>query len=242
MRLYFRPRTPTQYAGEGVRAKNELKMEAHWPVPIVLLFDALPILTDSETKFSNGNLAKTGVLTGDTVDFLNTIPFDKVFHDSAIAPSERDEIVFHRNAEVLIPDEMPLTNLRFIMCRSQAEMETLMQMVTPEVASGFQKRVGVDKKGDFFFRRWTYVEQATLTPQQATLAIHRSWNPVEFCVRVVITGLQTRKVRTGQRENYSLHETLSFDTANIGEDYRLDLFLDDHLVYRGECRWNEPFV
>ncbi len=40
VRLYFRPRTPTQYRNEGIRPKGSLKLGAHCPVPVIFLFDA----------------------------------------------------------------------------------------------------------------------------------------------------------------------------------------------------------
>ncbi len=39
VRLYFRPRTPTQYHIEGIRPKNKISsLNAHCPIPIFFLF------------------------------------------------------------------------------------------------------------------------------------------------------------------------------------------------------------
>lgn len=58
VRLYFRPRTPTQYQVEGFRPQGQFgSLQAHMPVPVFFLFDAKDILTRASTKFSNGNLA-----------------------------------------------------------------------------------------------------------------------------------------------------------------------------------------
>lgn len=76
VRLYFRPRTPTQYQVEGFRPKGQLgSLRAHMPVPVFLLFDAKQILTRKATQFSTGNLAANPVV-GDTAGFFETIPFE----------------------------------------------------------------------------------------------------------------------------------------------------------------------
>ena len=42
VRLYFRPRTPTQYTNEGFRPKDQRKLESHCPVPIFLFLILKP--------------------------------------------------------------------------------------------------------------------------------------------------------------------------------------------------------
>ncbi len=53
VRLYFRPKTPTQYYAEGIYPRATLSRskfpEAHCPVPIFFLFDSAQVLTFVET-------------------------------------------------------------------------------------------------------------------------------------------------------------------------------------------------
>ena len=108
VRLYFRPRTPTQYQVEGFRPKGQFgSLQAHMPVPVFFLFDAKDILTRASTKFSNGNLAAHPEV-GENADFFETIPFEKVYHDSWMSDGEKPNIKFHRHAEVVVPDELDL--------------------------------------------------------------------------------------------------------------------------------------
>ena len=51
VRFYFRPRTPTEYRSEGIRPIGEITMGAHRPVPVVLVFESLSILTATGTVF-----------------------------------------------------------------------------------------------------------------------------------------------------------------------------------------------
>ncbi len=45
VRLYFRPRTPTQYRNEGIRPGGRRELSAHCPVPVYFCFDALGVLS-----------------------------------------------------------------------------------------------------------------------------------------------------------------------------------------------------
>lgn len=49
VRLYFRPRTPTQYANEGIRPRGRVQYDAHMPVPVYLLFSASLLALPSPT-------------------------------------------------------------------------------------------------------------------------------------------------------------------------------------------------
>lgn len=131
VRLYFRPRTPTQYNNEGIRPTDQRKLGgAHCPVPIYFCFDAFSVLTLDEAMFSDGNIGSARVNIRDDRDFFKAIPFQLVFHNSAFYPEDRDEIVFRRNAEALIPNRLSLKpHLKFIVCRSSAEQRTLLHLL-----------------------------------------------------------------------------------------------------------------
>ena len=60
VRLYFRPRTPTQFHMEGIRPKAEIWKGCHCPVPVFFLFDSLKILTRDDSSLSEVNLAIFG--------------------------------------------------------------------------------------------------------------------------------------------------------------------------------------
>jgi hypothetical protein len=57
VRFFFRPRTPTQYRNEGIRAQSDIEMNAHCPVPIFLLFDSVDLLTRANCSFTNRSIA-----------------------------------------------------------------------------------------------------------------------------------------------------------------------------------------
>ena len=56
VRLYFRPRTPTQYHIEGIKKQQEYYQERHAPVLIIFIFDIRKILCRPDAQFSDGNM------------------------------------------------------------------------------------------------------------------------------------------------------------------------------------------
>jgi hypothetical protein len=159
VRLYFRPRTPTQFRNEGIRPINQRELGAHCPVPVYICFDALTVLAQDNTEFSNGNMGSSWATHGGERDFFLSIPFHLVFHNRAFMPDERDEIVFRRNAEVLVPGSLPLDPaLKFIACRSAAERQTLLHLLPPNLRRQWAPRIRLGEQG-LFERKWTYVEE-----------------------------------------------------------------------------------
>lgn len=160
VRLYFRPRTPTQYRNEGIRPVSQRELGgAHCPVPIYFCFDALTVLAQDDTEFSNGNMTSAWASHSDKRDFFLSIPFHLVFHNRPFAPDERDEIVFRRNAEVLVPGSLSLDPaLKFIACRSVAERQTLLHLLPVELRRRWAPHIRLGEQG-LFERKWTYVEE-----------------------------------------------------------------------------------
>lgn len=127
VRLYFRPRTPTQFNIEGVRKLAECARfgkEAHAPVLYMLVLDSRSVLTLQETCFSDRNMQIGQVIPGRDANYFSNIPFWKVFHEGAFGGDQ--SIKAHRCAEVLAPSPLALDDcLRWIYCRSEAEKKTL---------------------------------------------------------------------------------------------------------------------
>jgi len=175
VRLYFRPRTPTQYRNEGIRPINRRELGgAHCPIPVYFCFDALAVLARDDTEFSDGNMASAWVSHSGERDFFLSIPFHLVFHNRGFAPEERDEIVFRRNAEVLVPGSLPLDPaLKFIACRSAAERQTLLHLLPPNLRRQWAPRIRLGEQG-LFERKWTYVEEVVVVDDRVTFRFNPS--------------------------------------------------------------------
>ncbi len=143
VRLYFRPRTPTQYRNEGIRPIGKHELNSHCPVPVMMLFDANDILTRQSTCFSDGNLAAGGTNEYCNAEEFKKMPFEKIYHTGW--QDYDDEVKRRRNAEVIIPTELDLSALKGIRCRSQADLETLRNLLSDAAVLKWQSILGVDR-------------------------------------------------------------------------------------------------
>ncbi|TRZ86638.1 DUF4433 domain-containing protein [bacterium] len=243
VRLYFRPRTPTQYDGEGFRAKQDYKLGAHFPVPIVMLFDASDILTRDSTKYSNGNLA-ADANTGDNIEFLKTIPFNKVYHDTWFNPGERSTIIFHRHAEVIVPNELDLTALKFIGCRTQAEYETLIHLLSTVARKQLLSKIGLGTKMNLHNRRWTFIEQASMSTELIRFQFNpSSLSPGPFWAKVQIEENATGDVYSWEDRSYNANAVLklSINSMKDASSYKVTLTLDGNIAYKNSFEVAVPF-
>jgi hypothetical protein len=242
VRLYFRPRTPTQYRNEGIRPVEKRELGAHCPVPVYFCFDALTVLAQDNTEFSDGNMGSPQASHSDSREFFFHIPFEQVFHDGAFPPAQRDSIVFHRNAEVLIPEKLPLgTTLKFIACRTAAERQTLLQLLPPDLRSQWVQRVRLADQG-LFERRWTFVEEVVAIDERIVFRFNPSSKTpgpfdTEFSYRE--TGSETTRNWRGQGLSLDSQLSLRLPGASQGT---ATLTLDDALAFCGLVTFEEiPF-
>ena len=232
VRLYFRPRTPTQYHMEGIRPKELLQLGgAHCPVPVFLLFDSKELLSRENCRFTNGNLGSTRHQKGDTYEFLKNLPFRKIYHVGAFNPNEH-EIIFHRNAEVIFPDELDLSALRYIVCRSAAEMETLVYLLPFDIWKNCQDKILVEGKLDLFELRWTFVERVDLSKELIVFY----FSPDTYCkgpfeAEIEIIDKNTGIKYSGKWPDFHVEKIWRVKVPQNVVSYSLQLTLDDNLTY-----------
>ena len=117
VRLYFRPRTPTQYVNEGIRPKARIQYDAHMPVPIYLLFSSL-LLMRKGVFFTRGRLTSLAEM-GSSAKFLKDMKFADIYHDSGVRRIEPPICNIEcQNSEVLVKGELLLDRVRHVVCRS----------------------------------------------------------------------------------------------------------------------------
>lgn len=243
VRLYFRPRTPTQYRNEGIRPVSRRELGgAHCPVPIYFCFDALTVLAQDDTEFSNGNMASVWASHSGERDFFLSIPFHLVFHNRSFTPDERDEIVFRRNAEVLVPGSLSLDGtLRFIACRSAAERQTLLHLLPPNLRRQWAPRIRLGEQG-LFERRWTYVEEVIPVDGEVIFRFNpNTLTPGPFQVTFLYreAGRGPERTWTGERAALNSLLRIQVPEAVWGTG---NLYLDDALAFAGTLIFEElPF-
>lgn len=230
VRLYFRPRTPTQFRNEGIRPRANRELGAHCPIPVYFCFDALEILASDQTEFSNGNMASPRTEHSAERDFFFNIPFQYVFHNGAFPPNMREEIVLRRNAEVLIAEKLGLQPaLRFLACRSAAERQTLLHLLPSKIATTWNDKIRLGEQG-FFERKWTHVEEAVVVDQGVTFRFNpNTQTPGPFEVTIEYKEKDSSPTKI-QRKIDRLNDALRIrlPKATWGE---IRLYLDDALAF-----------
>lgn len=169
VRLYFRPRTPTQFCNEGIRPRACIEWNAHMPVPVYLLFDSKEVLTESGVIFSRGRLVPAAP-RGGSAAFLRSLDFMQVYHDGPVgargAPG-RSDLINARHSEVAVPVKLPLTHLRLVVCRSAAERETLLNLLPEALRPRWVKRISLEGAQRIFFKRATFIQDVALSPTRS---------------------------------------------------------------------------
>jgi hypothetical protein len=237
VRLYFRPRTPELFMCEGVRPQNS-RPDNHCALPVYLVFDLEAILTLPNTRFSEGDVAKTNK-TFKAATAFRDMPFDLIYHDAAFFKDERDEIISARRAQVFIPNALDLTHLKHIWCRSAAEYETLYTSLPEEVRRQWGDKITVRSDYELFNRTWTYVDDTMLFAEGALFRFNSSKNDHTFTVRAEIEVLPG-EIDIIDLGELALENDLSLDLSALptSDGYNIRLFLDDALAYSG--RFEKP--
>ena len=238
VRLYFRPRTPTQYANEGIRPKSEIEYAAHMPVPIFLLF-SVSLLTERGVRFSRGRLMR-GTDIGETAEFLREINFSEVYHDSAVGrlgeSQRRSNILNARHSEVLVKDELPLTHLKHIVCRSASERETFLNLLEAKVRSKWISRIHVDEgQRRLFYKRGIFVEGADLSHKKSRLFFYTNIGDAmrgPFNLHIAWTSNKSLREYT-YPEFVVSKDPLVIRLPKKSSRYRLRITLNGDLAYFG---------
>lgn len=245
VRLYFRPLTPMQFNTEGHRPAGEYVRGASCPVPVVFRFDAASILTRDMTRFSDGNLAATSrVKVGEDFGFLSRIPFRLVYHNTGMPAEQKAELRFRRHAEAIVPSELRLSALQAVLCRTTAEMETLLHLLSDRARAKWAERIGT--KASLFYKRWSFVESTTLTNERAKFNFNpSSETPGPFQAEARFTVKPSGLRFAWRKDGFYTNQALRFGAARVPEsslqvtlhaaghpsDYDVELRLDGELAY-----------
>ena len=245
-RLYFRPRTPTQYHIEGIRKAGECKYgdSAHAPVLIMFVFDAQSILTRPDVRFCDRNMQQSSAVSGDTEDYFLRIPFDKVYHEGGI--SDDASIISHRCAEVLTPSPLPLNEtLQWIYCRSDAERDTLIYLLGDN-GKKLAKSMLVSEDLKVFQREYAFVEDVALTNDGIVFRLNPRYDRAKVDVTVrawSAKGAEMRNFRNREMAatpDYPAKRWRVPTTFQPGR-YRVRIELDGHLAFSDELRLGPSF-
>jgi len=246
-RLYFRPKTPTQYQVEGIRKTGECYLNDpsnHVPVMYMFLFSAESVLTLEGTQFSNGNMQSPQTKYAGTNEFFNSIEFNKVFHEGSFDQSEKDAILKARCAEVLTASPLTLNkHLKFILCRSEAERQTLLNTY-PNVNEALKGRIRTVTEVGIFHSQFTYIKGVDLLPNSCLVhfAPRRDGKAVECELLIkdangkIVRRLPAQPIDSSKRLRVNFAKGLNTGT------FLVEINLEGHLAYRNSHLLDElPF-
>ena len=184
VRLYYRPRTPTQFHIEGVRKKSECQFGKQAPILYMFVLSATPVLTRNGTVFSDQNMQRSAAQVGQDYKFFASVPWDKVYHEGGLSGDH--SIIGHRCAEVLAISPLALNEcLQWIYCRSEAERDTLLYYL-PDLESDWRARVRVSDDIKVFNRLLAYVEHVNLASDGIVFELHPRNDSQNIEIRVVL--------------------------------------------------------
>lgn len=235
VRFYFRPKTPTLYRNEGFRPVGRRPLGgAHCAMPVYLLFDLEEVICRADSLFSFGSLARPNVEVYASAQRFEQLPFDLVYHDSRFTREERDDIIFHRHAEVIVRDRIDLHSLRWILCRSAAEFETLRDLLPGDVWARWRDRIGVRSDYNLFNREWVYVDRVSLSPTHVTFHFNPARHPNDCGLFDV--GVDVRaddRIYVWQQSGIDINSRLDFQFPCSVNRYTIRLTLDKKIAYAG---------
>jgi ssDNA thymidine ADP-ribosyltransferase DarT-like protein len=150
VRLYFRPRNSFHFKTEGVKSRADpYRVDPHMSIPIAFAFDLQKVITLPTSSFVPGNFAKTATapLTGDAA--FDTMPFELIYHDSPLSQDRKAEVHNWRMSEVVVSDELSLSNLSFVICRTTHEERSLRYVI----GNSSVPRIVVEQKGASLYEK-----------------------------------------------------------------------------------------
>jgi hypothetical protein len=236
-RLYMKPRTPMQFNTEGFRPLDRIHpCGAHCPMPIVFLFDSKEILTLTSTRFSDGNLSATIANVGDTADFYCNLPFQSIYHDRPVSGDQTRQIVHHRHAEVFALNEISLVpGLRRVWCRSEAERETLLNLLSTQARRRWKGMIGLGSRIQLFYEKYPFVTNVELDEKRVKFRFHSGTiADGTFKARMKFDILDSDRKYKWESDEFRANEPLDIDLIHDdGASYEVRLLLDGNLAYFG---------
>lgn len=186
VRMYFRPKTPTQYPIEGIRKAGECKYgdKTHAPVLVMLALDAKAVLCRPDVRFSARNMQLSGTPTYDTEAAFSAIPFIKVFSEGGTGGDR--SITDARCAEVLTNSPLPLADaLLEIYFRSEPERDTVLHLLGADAAPWIG-RCYVSDALKVFEKDYAFVQEVALTPRGVVFAFNARRDRKALAVKIEV--------------------------------------------------------
>ncbi|TSA55823.1 MAG: DUF4433 domain-containing protein [Planctomycetaceae bacterium] len=230
VRLYYRPRTPTQYRCEGIRPSDDRWQDAHCPVPVFFLFDAYEVMSQRDAQYSDGNMASPSARYGPKERDFKRIPFKKVFHSGRYNTMVDSDIKFHRNAELLIPEKLALqNNLKYIACRSHAERQSLLYLLPRPLQKQWRNLIRIGDSS-MYERQWAYVNTVETDHREITFHFNpnsQHTGQFEATIYLRFPSGEERPIK----KSIDAKNPFTIKMEEDAEEIEVEFWLDDALAY-----------
>lgn len=232
LRLSFRPRTPAVYAREGHRPASDGLPTDYVPIPVYLGFELQDLLLREGVKFSDGDAAKVG-RTYSTAQAFRDLPFRHIYHDTWFSSDEREEILRHREAQLLVPSPLGLEALQMIALRSPAEYDTLRHHLPAEVWRRWRDKIAVRPDLALFYPRRTFVQRVACTPTNLYVACYALADEVQaYTLSLLIRPTRDQPI-SERWEGWLPTPDWRYELPQRLDAYEVELRLEGELAYRG---------
>lgn len=194
VRLYFRPKTPTQWHIEGIRKPDECHYggAAHAPVLVMFLLDARLVLTRPDIRFSDKNMQLSDTIPGDSEAYFSQIPFAKVYSEGSTGGDR--SLTEARCAEVLASSPLELgAALRGIRLRSEPEKETLLHMLG-ERRADWESYCHVSDALKVFQKEYAFVDLLRLTCEGVIFRLNARKDGGQITVKIDVWDSSERHI------------------------------------------------
>lgn len=255
VRLYFRPRTPTQYYNEGFQTSyrcNQSDLQANCPVPVFFLFDLVSLLKCPDVQFSDRSLASSGTSLMRTPTEFSRLPFDKIYHDSGMAgldSLQRRKITQHKHAEIVVPQKLDLSLLKLIYVRSIAVKTTLLEKLHADCNFRYDSLIQVGDESTFYMDR-NFIQSVNMNTRYLHIKSNvkdpypKEWGrETKFAINpdsenrylnvVVNISLPSGRMVSwpGSDHRAVLHNKMDFRWPNPLNNYQVEVLIDGHVAY-----------
>lgn len=248
VRLYFRPRTPTQYLIEGIRKQAECYQGSVSCLIGLMIFESRTILCRDDVQFSDMNMQSPMVSTGSTEQFFSEqINFENVYHHGW--KGSDDNVRKQRCAEVLVNSPLSVNNcLQYIYCRTNAERETLISFLSTETQKRWKDKILVSTDMKLFEREYSFVEDAYITPNGLVVNLSPRKDNANIDLEVIISDSLTDETKVHFRnQNFqplppSGKKGWIFTFPTDNGTYRVQVKIEGSIAYKNELTFTElPF-
>lgn len=235
-RLYFGPRTPMLDSVEGYDRQKVNNYEVHCPVPVYLLFDTDEIFEKEGIRFSDGNAASRYTNIYSSIAELNKLNFEMIYHRGQIKDTDNKlEILRCRHAEVLVPNEIDVSLVSKVVCRSYADRDYMLHIFARNLITDIEVKVD-----ETFYHNVSnvYLKNVNLLRDKVIFDINR----------ISSLNITLEITRQFDGKNITVTADLSSTSASIkwkhdvNGSYQIRIYFDRQLMYENSFMHNEmPF-